>query len=131
MHIFYSEETEVRLCAFASMLQLEIEKYERCRARNGRWEEIAVYKAAFLVLVIMFLICIWGNMGRVIMNAVIRCLFCLICVYLCNGLIQYFGGRNYGVCFDTFGDKWCGRTLYFTVIFYNSWIKIWENCTDF
>lgn len=80
-------------CAFVSMWQSEIEKYERCRVRNGRWEEIAVYKAAFLVLVIMFLIYIWGNMGRVIMNAVIRCLFCLICVYLCNGLIQYFGGN--------------------------------------
>ncbi len=52
-----------------------------------------MYKAAFLVLVIMFLICIWGNMGRVIMNAVIRCLFCLICVYLCNDLIRYFGGN--------------------------------------
>lgn len=52
-----------------------------------------MYKAAFLIFVIMFLICIWGNMGRVIMNAAIRCLFCLICVYLCNGLIQYFGGN--------------------------------------
>ncbi len=52
-----------------------------------------MYKAAFLILVIMFLVCIWGNMGRVIMNAVIRCLFCLICVYLCNDLIQYFGGN--------------------------------------
>lgn len=35
------------------------------------------------------------------------------------------------MCFDTFGDKWCGRALCFTAIFYNSWIKIWENCTDF
>ena len=32
-------------------------------------------------------------MGRVLMNAVIRCLFCLICVYLCNGMIQYCGGN--------------------------------------
>lgn len=52
-----------------------------------------MYKAAFLILVIMFLVCIWRNMGRVLMNAVIRCLFCLICVYLCNGMIQYFGGN--------------------------------------
>lgn len=52
-----------------------------------------MYKAAFLVLVIMFLVCIWRNMGRVLMNAVIRCLFCLICVYLCNGMIRYCGGN--------------------------------------
>ena len=52
-----------------------------------------MYKAAFCVLVIIFLICTWRNMGRVIMNAAIRCLFCLICVYLCNDLIRYFGGN--------------------------------------
>lgn len=52
-----------------------------------------MYEAAFFGLCTLFLVCIWGNFGRIILNAVIRCLFCLICVYICNDLIQYFGGN--------------------------------------
>ncbi len=54
--------------------------------------KFALYIAAFFGLCTIFLVCIWGNFGRVIMDAVIRCLFCLICIYLCNGLIQVMGG---------------------------------------
>ena len=56
-------------------------------------EKIAVYMAAFIILCTLFIICIWGNLGKIILNALIRCLFCLFCVYVCNGLISYFGGN--------------------------------------
>ena len=56
-------------------------------------EKIAVYMAAFIILCTLFIICIWGNLGKIILNALIRCLFCLVCVYVCNGLISCFGGN--------------------------------------
>ena len=56
-------------------------------------EKIAVYREAFIILCTFFIICIWGNLGKIILNALIRCLFCLVCVYVCNGLISYFGGN--------------------------------------
>lgn len=32
-------------------------------------------------------------MGKIILNMIIRCLFCLVCIYFCNQLIVYFGGN--------------------------------------
>jgi hypothetical protein len=61
--------------------------------RKMQMGENDVYKEAFIGLCMMILIAMWKNFGKMIMNTIIRCLFCLVCVYLCNGFIQYFGGN--------------------------------------
>ena len=52
-----------------------------------------MYEIVFLVLCAFFVLCRGGNVGKVVLNMLIRCLFCLVCIYLCNELIVYFGGN--------------------------------------
>lgn len=52
-----------------------------------------MYKMVFLGLCIFFIICLWSNIGKTILNMVIRCLFGLVCIYFCNEIILYFGGN--------------------------------------
>jgi hypothetical protein len=49
-------------------------------------------KVAFISLIIILLVALWGKLGKLLLNTLIRCLFCLICVYVGNDLIRYFGG---------------------------------------
>lgn len=52
-----------------------------------------MYEILFVGFCSLFLVCLWPNAVKVIMNMVIRCLFGLVCIYLCNELIAYFGGN--------------------------------------
>lgn len=52
-----------------------------------------MYGMVFFALCAFFVLCLGGNLGKIVLNMLIRCLFCLICIYLCNEAIVYFGGN--------------------------------------
>lgn len=52
-----------------------------------------MYKIVFWVLCIFFMISLWSDFGKIVLNTVIRCLFGLVCIYFCNEFILYFGGN--------------------------------------
>lgn len=70
------------------MCRLEnMQVVNRCLKGNN------MYKIVFLIVGIFFIFFLWENCGRMILDMVIRCLFCLVCIYFFNELIVYFGGN--------------------------------------
>lgn len=49
--------------------------------------EVVFWGLATIIVVLM-----WRFAGEFLLNCVIRCLFGLVCIYLCNDVIAYFGG---------------------------------------
>ena len=50
-------------------------------------------KVEFIFACLFLMLFLSGNGVRILMNTIIRCLFCLVCIYFCNQVILYFGGE--------------------------------------
>ncbi len=50
-------------------------------------------KVEFIFACLFLMLFLSGNGVRILMNMVIRCLFCLICIIVCNQIILYSGGE--------------------------------------
>jgi hypothetical protein len=62
------------------------------RLKKQKKGENAIFSIKIFGLILIVLVATRKNLGKMILNTIIRCLFCLVCVYLCNDLIRYFGG---------------------------------------